>query len=168
MPTRSARNRDRPGSSPMGGGTGAEHPPGCAAHQGPHHPRHEQRKRGLVGSKLSQFRTLVALAALTIASTVSPLSAQDASPVIAPADNLVIDGVPSLPATLSGDVRRYTESRSAFLSDWHPPRREALIATRFGNTVQLHGVKMPGGDRTQLTFFEEPVAGGIYEPRTGK
>jgi len=121
-----------------------------------------------VGSKLSPFRTVAALAALTLASTVSPLSAQDASPVIAPADNLVIDGVPPLPATLSGDVRRYTESRSAFLSDWHPTRREILIATRFGNTVQLHGVKMPGGDRTQLTFFEEPVAGGTYEPRTGK
>ncbi len=121
-----------------------------------------------MGSKLRRSTTLAALAALTLASTVSPLSAQDASPVIAPADNLTLDGVPPLPARLSGDVRRYTESRNAAFSDWHPTRRELLIATRFANTVQLHGVKMPGGARTQLTFFEEPVSGGSYEARTGK
>ncbi|HEY7026581.1 MAG TPA: S9 family peptidase [Gemmatimonadales bacterium] len=117
-----------------------------------------------MGSKLSRPAILAALTALAVA----PLEAQDAAAVMIPADNLVIDGVPPLPARLSGDVRRYTESRSAVLSDWHPTRREILLSTRFGNTVQLHGVKTPGGDRTQLTFFEEPVGGGSYEPRTGK
>ncbi|HSE67467.1 MAG TPA: hypothetical protein VLB12_10790, partial [Gemmatimonadales bacterium] len=115
-------------------------------------------------SKLSRPAILAALAALAV----SPLAAQDPAAVMTPADNLVIDGVPPLPARLSGDVRRYTESRSAGLADWHPTRREILIVTRFGNTVQLHGVKTPGGDRTQLTFFEEPIGGGSYEPRTGK
>ena len=88
--------------------------------------------------------------------------------VIAPTDNLVVDGIPAIPASLAADVRRYTESRSASLSAWHPVRREMLISTRFGNTVQLHYVKMPGGARSQLTFFDEPVGGGSFEPRTGR
>jgi dipeptidyl aminopeptidase/acylaminoacyl peptidase len=98
---------------------------------------------------------------------VSPMAAQRAA-TLAPGDNLVIDGIPPLPASLAEQVRRYTEYRSAGLVGWHPVRRAILISTRFGNTNQLHRVETPGGARTQLTFFEEPVAGGTYEPRTGK
>ncbi len=43
-----------------------------------------------------------------------------------------------------------------------------LISTRFGNTAQLHLVKMPGGARRQLTFFPEPVGGGSFRPKTGE
>jgi dipeptidyl aminopeptidase/acylaminoacyl peptidase len=86
----------------------------------------------------------------------------------APGDNLVVDGIPAIPAALAAEVRRYTESRSAALVDWHPARRELLISTRFGNTAQLHRVAMPGGVRTQLTFFDEPVGGARYEPRAGR
>ena len=39
-----------------------------------------------------------------------------------------------------------------------------LILTRFGNTNQLHRVDMPMGDRTQLTFFDERVAGAAVRP----
>jgi dipeptidyl aminopeptidase/acylaminoacyl peptidase len=82
-------------------------------------------------------------------------------------DNLVIDGVPGIPAALPADVRRYTEARAASLSDWHPIRREMLIATRFGNTAQVHVVRMPLGARTQLTFFDEPVGGASFDPKDG-
>ena len=82
-------------------------------------------------------------------------------------DNLVIDGVPGIPAALPADVRRYTEARAASLSDWHPIRREMLIATRFGNTAQVHVVRMPLGARTQLTFFDEPVQGASFDPKDG-
>ncbi len=85
--------------------------------------------------------------------------------VLAPPDNLVLDNVPPIPAALAETAGRYTENRSAFPSDWHPQRREMLIATRFGNTVQTHLVKMPGGARQQLTFFPEPVRGGRFHPR---
>jgi dipeptidyl aminopeptidase/acylaminoacyl peptidase len=87
--------------------------------------------------------------------------------VVTPNENLVVDGVPAIPTTLAAEVRRYTESRAAFLVDWHPSRREILIGTRFANTYQLHWVKMPGGARTQLTFFDEAVGGGSYQPRDG-
>ena len=48
--------------------------------------------------------------------------------------------------------------RPAGFADWHPTQREMLITTRFADTAQVHHVKMPGGARTQLTFFNEPVA----------
>ena len=88
--------------------------------------------------------------------------------VIAPTENLVVDGLPPIPARLAADVRRYTESRSAGLADWHPVRRELLISTRFGNTPQIHRVATPLGARTQLTFFDEPVGGASYEPTQGR
>ena len=87
---------------------------------------------------------------------------------IRPGENLVVQGLPPIPASLAGEVRRYTESRSASLADWHPTERAMLIATRFANTAQIHRVKQPGGARTQLTFFDEPINGATYEPQTGK
>ena len=98
-----------------------------------------------------------------------PLGAETQQPpaVITPTDNLVVDGVPALPARLAAEVRRYTESRAATLADWHPARRELLISTRFGNTAQIHRVATPLGARTQLTFFDEPITGASYDPRQG-
>lgn len=84
------------------------------------------------------------------------------------ADNLAAQNIPGIPASLPVTVRKYTEARSADFVDWHPQRREMLISTRFANTSQLHYVKMPGGARTQITFFEEPVGGASFEPRDGK
>jgi dipeptidyl aminopeptidase/acylaminoacyl peptidase len=84
---------------------------------------------------------------------------------IAQPDALVTDGIPKLPVKLAETAGRYAEYRSGLPADWHPARREMLIATRFGNTVQTHLVKMPGGARQQLTFFTEPVYGGSYHPK---
>ena len=113
---------------------------------------------------MPRHRTLLLLITLCAPAT---LAAQTQG-VIAPGENLLADGVPPIPSALAGDVRRYTESRGAGLSDWHPQRREILISTRFGNTNQLHLVKAPGGARSQITFFDEPIGGGTYEPKTGR
>ena len=86
---------------------------------------------------------------------------------IAPGDNLIVEGVPKIPASLAERVRRYTESRSAFLSSWHPTRREMLIGTRFGETPQLHLVKFPGGARTQLTFYQT-CRRRVFQPEDGR
>lgn len=83
-------------------------------------------------------------------------------------DNLVVEGVPPATPELRGAVSRYLEFRSAVFNAWHPVRREMLITTRFADAPQLHLVKMPGGDRKQLTFLPEPVAGGSYQPKTGE
>ena len=87
---------------------------------------------------------------------------------IAPGDTLVVDGVPAIPATLAEEVQRYTEARPAAFADWHPSLPQMLITTRFGNTTQVHQVKLPGGARTQLTFFNEPVTSATFDPRQGR
>jgi dipeptidyl aminopeptidase/acylaminoacyl peptidase len=83
-------------------------------------------------------------------------------------DNLVVEGVPAVPAELRTDVSRYMEFRAASFDSWHPVRREMLISTRFADTPQLHLVKMPGGARKQLTFLPEPVRGGQFQPVKGE
>ncbi len=83
-------------------------------------------------------------------------------------DNLVVQGIPPIQASLAAAVRKYTEARSANVVDWHPQRREMLIGTRFGNTSQLHYLKTPGGARTQITFFDEPVGSATFEPQQGR
>jgi len=105
---------------------------------------------------------ITALVTLTAAA----LGAQNQT--IAPTPNLVVDGIPAIPVSVADEVRRYTEGRPARFAGWHPVRREMLISTRFGNTAQVHSVKMPGGARTQLTFFNEPIAGATFEPVQGR
>jgi dipeptidyl aminopeptidase/acylaminoacyl peptidase len=83
-------------------------------------------------------------------------------------DNLVVEGIPEIPAELKADAGRYLEFRSAVFLGWHPQRREMLVTTRFAETAQLHLLKMPGGARRQLTFLPEPVRGGGFRPKTGE
>ena len=42
-----------------------------------------------------------------------------------------------------------------------------LIATRFGNTAQIHRVAAPMAARTQLSFEAEPVPGASWAPKRG-
>jgi hypothetical protein len=60
------------------------------------------------------------------------------------------------------------EFRGAIFNNWHPLRREMLVTTRIADATQLHRVKMPGGARRQLTFSPDPVAGGMFRPKTGE
>jgi dipeptidyl aminopeptidase/acylaminoacyl peptidase len=92
-------------------------------------------------------------------------SAQDGA--IAPAENLIVEGAPAIPASLVETAGRYGSFRNATLADWNPTRREMLIATRFADTAQLHLVKMPGGERQQLTFFADAVGNGRFHPNGG-
>jgi dipeptidyl aminopeptidase/acylaminoacyl peptidase len=78
-----------------------------------------------------------------------------------------VDGIPPIPDSVAEAVGRYTEFRSATMLGWHPLRREMLITTRFADTAQVHQVRMPGGDRRQLTFFPDKVAGAGYQPTKG-
>ncbi|MBF1990697.1 MAG: PD40 domain-containing protein, partial [Fischerella thermalis M58_A2018_009] len=87
--------------------------------------------------------------------------------VITPNENLVLEGIPPIPATLAETVNRYTNFRSASLSSWHPVRREMLISTRFADTPQVHLLKFPLGSRQQMTFFPERVGGGSFQPTQG-
>src|SRR5271168_4885938 len=105
------------------------------------------------------------MAILGAALALAPAAAQQA--VVAPNENLVVQDVPAIPASLAATAGRYLEYRTASFADWHPTRREMLISTRFGDTPQLHLVSQPGGARRQLTFFADAVAGGRFHPAGG-
>ena len=90
------------------------------------------------------------------------------SETFAPNENLVAEGVPGVPQSLVESAERYSNFRSADFASWNPVRREMLISARFADSFQIHQVKMPGGARTQLTFFPEPARGAQYNPRDGK
>lgn len=82
-------------------------------------------------------------------------------------DNLTCVGMPQLPVSVVQEVKPYTEARGAGMVSWHPLKREMMISTRFANTNQLHYVKMPGGDRKQMSFFDEPLGNANFEPVNG-
>jgi dipeptidyl aminopeptidase/acylaminoacyl peptidase len=84
--------------------------------------------------------------------------------VVAPNENLVTEGIPKIPVSIAESVERYSNFRGATLDSWDPVKREILISTRFADTNQIHLVKMPGGARTQLTFYPDRVTSAHYSP----
>jgi dipeptidyl aminopeptidase/acylaminoacyl peptidase len=84
-----------------------------------------------------------------------------------PPPSIVAEGVPEIRPEVVRKLARYQNVRTASFASWHPTRREMLIATRFGETPQIHYLRNPGGARTQVTFFPEPVPTGRFSP-TGK
>ena len=71
--------------------------------------------------------------------------------------NQILENVPVAAPSIREGLAKYQNARSAYFGDWLSDGG-MLIATRFGNTNQLHTVAAPGADRSQITFFEEPVA----------
>jgi dipeptidyl aminopeptidase/acylaminoacyl peptidase len=119
-----------------------------------------------------KLAAIICVAALCVcaelgSSVLRPYIASAQDGVIAPAENLIVEGVPAIPASLVETAGRYGSFRNATLTDWNPLRREMLIATRFADTAQLHLVKMPGGERQQLTFFADAVGNGRFHPNGG-
>ncbi|MBZ5630195.1 MAG: S9 family peptidase, partial [Acidobacteriia bacterium] len=110
------------------------------------------------------FLVFVLFSALAFAQSTPAPSAG----VFKPGDNLVVEGIPPIPTSIAEQAGRYTEVRSAGFASWNPSSKpEMLILTRFADTTQVHLVKMPGGARTQLTFFPDRVFGARFEPTKG-
>ena len=106
---------------------------------------------------------LLAVAALAISTAAR--AQQDT--FIKPGDNLVLENIPQIPASIAEQTARYGESRAATLFSWHPTKREMLIGTRFGDVQQVHWVKTPGGARQQMTFYADRVLGAQFNPQDG-
>ncbi len=122
------------------------------------------------------MRAFATLAAALLVSTALPASAlaQAAPPATAPAQTerrevgtLVYDGISAIPDDLGARLQVYQNARSAGFQDWLPDG-SMLISTRFGETSQVHRVQAPGGARTQLSFYDEPVAGVTVVPGTDR
>jgi len=72
---------------------------------------------------------------------------------------LIFDGVPPPDPQLAAELARYQQSRGATFLDWLPDG-SMLIATRFGETDQVHRVAAPLAMREQLTFYDDPISWG--------
>lgn len=94
--------------------------------------------------------------------------AQEKKDVVVPNENLITENIAEIPKELANKVKKYTEARGAALASVHPITNEIVISTRFGVTPQLHQVKQPLGDRSQITFFDEPISNAIFEPTKGE
>jgi dipeptidyl aminopeptidase/acylaminoacyl peptidase len=123
--------------------------------------------------KRISWRVAMRLMALLVGTLVAApmLATQGPAPnqpaVIKPGDNLVVENIPPIPAAIAEKANQYGEFRGAGLQDWDPVKREMLIGTRFADVPQIHRVKMPGGDRSQLTFFPDRTGGGHFGPKGG-
>lgn len=71
--------------------------------------------------------------------------------------NLILEGIPEIPKTVSEKLTQYQNTRDAKVVGWLDGGKSVLFSTRFGDSAQLHRVDHPGGARVQLTFFNEPV-----------
>ena len=89
-------------------------------------------------------------------ATAAPIAAQ--SPETRQIGTATLENVPPIPPAVKASVQRFQNFRAATFGDWMADG-SILVTTRFGATNQLHRVTAPGGARTQLTFFEEPIAG---------
>jgi dipeptidyl aminopeptidase/acylaminoacyl peptidase len=124
---------------------------------------------------LGTLATLPAMA-LAAAAPAAPAAPAGHAPPAAPTapaapggflptpESIVARHVPPIPRRAVEALQPYVNMRSAAFADWHPRERRLLVLTRFAQAAQLHEVAMPLGDRTQLTFFDEPVTTGAYRP----
>ena len=74
-------------------------------------------------------------------------------------ENVVVRNVPTIDHEILKSIERYRNVRTASAIDWLG--NHLLIRTRFGESSQLHRVRVPMGMREQLTFADEPVSGVV-------
>jgi dipeptidyl aminopeptidase/acylaminoacyl peptidase len=104
---------------------------------------------------------------LVIASLISAALPAQAPVQTRQIGSATLENVPAIPAEVKASVQRYQNYREATLLDWLADG-SILISTRFGATNQVHRVANPGAARTQLTFFDEPVADATTIPETNR
>src|SRR5271155_1351898 len=93
----------------------------------------------------------------------APLSAPAAALPRVERGNLIFDNIPEPAAGLSEKLDNYLSARQATPLGFSP-KGQLLISTRFGDVDQLHLVERPGGERRQLTFFNEPITQAVFSP----
>jgi dipeptidyl aminopeptidase/acylaminoacyl peptidase len=109
------------------------------------------------------MRRLLSLALVPLLA--APLAAQTDIPERTANDgNVVLSGIPEIPAEISARLLPYQNTRFASFAEFTPDGRRLYISTRFGNVAQLHRVDMAGGARHQLTFANEPIRGATARP----
>ncbi|MGZ5215156.1 MAG: prolyl oligopeptidase family serine peptidase [Caldimonas sp.] len=95
--------------------------------------------------------------------------ADEPGDTIAPNPNLLVQGIPPIPKGIADDVARYNDFRGHGFVDWHPTRREMLVAHRKAgaSTTQIYRLTAPLGELEALTDFADPVRRASYDPIGG-
>jgi dipeptidyl aminopeptidase/acylaminoacyl peptidase len=115
----------------------------------------------------TKFTATIAAGLLLPLAGASSLEAQAPSAEMVPVPaSIAARNVPSIPKERVADLLPYENIRTAILADWHPTERKIYIRTRFAQSVQLHEVAMPMGDRRQLTFYNDPLFWVVARPNT--
>ena len=107
---------------------------------------------------------------LAVAATVFVFTAARADVVTRTANNgnLIMEDMPAIPAEIVESLNRYQNVRSARFREWTEDGQGIYVSTRFGDVSQIHRVDMPGGARTQITFYDEPIGGVQRQPHGSK
>jgi dipeptidyl aminopeptidase/acylaminoacyl peptidase len=116
-------------------------------------------RRALARGKLPALM-LLSLSCGTLPAAPPPPAAP---PAAAERDALTRDGLGALDPAVSASLPRYLESRSASFVDWLLDG-SMLIATRFGDTEQIHHLRAPLGMREQVSFAPHGIAAGAARP----
>lgn len=105
------------------------------------------------------FRELirkVILATLSLGVYCQMASAQ--GDYVTPTDNLIVDGIPRIPASLAQAASRYTTYSEVSIKGWNPGKREVFVGNPTGNVTQLSRVDAPGGASQMIAYL-----GNVYE-----
>lgn len=111
---------------------------------------------------------IIATVALTIAaSRVAPAQTQIAASgeVLSPSNNLVVEGIPTVPMSLVQSVKRYRGFYGAYPTGWDKTSREVLISEWIGSSLQVFKVATPNGERQRLTHFPSDVQYVYHHPQ---
>lgn len=103
-------------------------------------------------------KLLAASAAVLALAAAVPAFAQSVAQTVDRREmgNQILENVPVAPPSIREGLAKYQNARSAYFDDWGA-NGGMVVTTRFGNTNQLHVVAGPGADRSQITFYDEPV-----------
>lgn len=116
-------------------------------------------------NKMRPTAPVWALLAALVCAGASPAAVAAPAPALETrtVGNLVVQGVPPSPPELIDRMRQYQNARAARLLDVGTDGA-LYVATRFGETNQLHRVSSAAGAREQLTWLDEPIANAVVRP----
>ncbi len=114
---------------------------------------------------MNRFSFFGVLALLIPAAQIS--IAQPSAEIILPNANLQITGIPPIPKSLAQSLDRYTQFQPTTVIGWHPTDGSLTLSRRAGQSNQLFRQASAGAPLEQITFFNEPVRGGAWEPKSG-
>lgn len=116
------------------------------------------------------LRQAFATAALLTACGAAVAQAKAPAEWVEPNANLLVQGIPPIPAALARRAALYSDFRDHVFVDWHPKRTEMLVSHRQAgaNVAQLYRLSQAMGLIQPLTDSPDPVAVASYEPVEGR